>query len=176
MLAATWQSVGAVGSLEQLARSDGLTGLANYRAFEETIAREVTRARRYGLPLSLIMMDVDHLKQVNDRLGHQAGDLLLREVARRLAGAVRETDIAARQGGDEFSVILPNTALPAAQQVVARVEEALNGARVRWLKQVFESSVSIAFGQYDGHSSASEFVEGVDARLYRRKPCSQSLT
>ena len=176
LLAATWQSVGAVGSLEQLARSDGLTGLANYRAFEETIAREVTRARRYGLPLSLIMMDVDHLKQVNDRLGHQAGDLLLREVARRLAGAVRETDIAARQGGDEFSVILPNTALPAAQQVIARVEEALNGARVRWLKQVFESSVSIAFGQYDGHSSASEFVDDVDARLYRRKPCSQSLT
>ena len=176
LLAATWQNVGTVASLEQLARTDGLTGLANYRAFEETISREVTRARRYGLPLSLIVMDVDHLKQVNDRLGHQAGDLLLREVARRVAGAIRETDIAARQGGDEFSVILPNTSLPAVQQVVARIEEAVNGARVRWLRHVFESSVSIASGQYDGQGPVSDFVAEVDGRLYRRKPCAQLAT
>ena len=121
-------------------------------------------------------MDVDHLKQVNDRLGHQAGDLLLREVARRVAGTIRETDIAARQGGDEFSVILPNTSLPAVQQVVARIEEAVNGARVRWLRHVFESSVSIASGQYDGQGPVSDFVAEVDGRLYRRKPCAQLAT
>lgn len=173
LLAATLQSVGTVQALEQMARSDGLTGLANYRAFEETIAREVVRARRYNLPLSLILMDVDQLKLVNDRYGHQAGDLLLREVARRVKEAVRETDIAARQGGDEFSVILPNTPLPAAQQVADRVEAAMNGTHVRWLKHVFQSSVSMAFAQYDGRSSVSEFVAEVDARLYRRKPDAQ---
>ncbi|UCG33046.1 MAG: GGDEF domain-containing protein, partial [Phycisphaerales bacterium] len=123
LLAATLQSVGTAETLEQMARTDGLTGLANYRAFEETIVREVVRAKRYNLPLSLILMDVDQLKLVNDRYGHQAGDLLLREVARRIKEAVRETDIAARQGGDEFSVILPNTPSPAAQQVADRIEE-----------------------------------------------------
>jgi diguanylate cyclase (GGDEF)-like protein len=169
LLAATWQNVGTVESLEQLARTDGLTGLANFRAFEETITREVTRARRYGLPLSLILMDVDNLKQVNDRFGHPAGDLLLREVARRVSEAIRETDVAARQGGDEFSVVLPNTTLGATGQVAARIEEAVNGSQVQWLRHVFETSVSMAFGQYDGQSSVSGFVTEVDSRLYRSK-------
>jgi diguanylate cyclase (GGDEF)-like protein len=170
LLAAALQNVNAVESLEQMARTDGLTGLANYRAFEETISREVVRAKRYNLPLSLILMDVDQLKLVNDRYGHQAGDLLLREVGRRIKGAIRETDIAARQGGDEYSVILPNTPLLAAQQVTDRIEEAIHGARVRWLKHVFQSSVSMALTQYDGRSSVRDFVAEVDARLYRRKP------
>jgi diguanylate cyclase (GGDEF)-like protein len=173
LLAASLQSVSTIEALEQMARTDGLTGLANYRAFEETVAREVVRAKRYNLPLSLVLMDVDQLKLVNDRHGHQAGDLLLREVARRIKGAIRETDIAARQGGDEFSVILPNTPLPAARHVADRIEEAMNGAQVRWLEHVFQSSVSMAFAQYDGRSSVRDFVAEVDAHLYRRKSDAQ---
>lgn len=169
LLAAAWQNVSVVAGLEQQARTDGLSGLANFRAFEQTLTRETIRARRYGLPLSLILMDVNNLKQVNDRYGHPAGDLLLREVARRIAGAVRETDFPARHGGDEFSVILPSTDRVAAHQVVERVTQAVNGAAVHWLRHVFRTSVSIAFAEYDGESVPSRFVADVDALVYANK-------
>ncbi len=169
LLAASWQAVSTVENLEHLARTDPLTGLGNYRAFEDTLRTEVTRSRRHGLPLSLILLDVDGLKQVNDRCGHPAGDLLLRELGRRIRETVREIDVPTRQGGDEFAVILPNTALTAAQPVATRLDSAVNGVDVRWLRHVFQTSVSMGLGQYDGHSDPDVFMAGVDALLYAAK-------
>ena len=95
--------------------------------------------------------------------------MLLREVARRIAEAVRETDVPARHGGDEFSVILPSTDEGAARQVAERVADAVNGAEVCWDRHTFQSSVSMACGQYDGVSSPSRFLSAVDEDLYSHK-------
>lgn len=91
----------------RLMMSDGLTGLANRRAFEDALNRELSRAARYARPLSLLMIDVDHFKRVNDSLGHLAGDAALRQVGATLKSNLRRDDLAARLGGEEFGVLLP---------------------------------------------------------------------
>ncbi|HVO09546.1 MAG TPA: GGDEF domain-containing protein [Vicinamibacteria bacterium] len=111
-----------------LARHDALTGLANRRHFAEVAGREVARACRFGHPTALVFLDVDGFKAVNDTRGHATGDRLLRTVASALAEAVRELDLVARVGGDEFALLLPATDLAAARALVARVREALERA------------------------------------------------
>src|SRR5204862_1518345 len=108
-------------SLRADAMTDPLTGLANYRSLAESLEREIERARRYGQPLSLITLDLDHLKTINDEHGHDAGDHAIRLVAQVLKGAVRSFEIVARQGGDEFAVLLPNTNAPEAARLAKRL-------------------------------------------------------
>jgi diguanylate cyclase (GGDEF)-like protein len=110
-------------ALVDLSRTDPLTGLRNIRAFEERLADEVVRAQRYHTPLSLLMADVDRLKAINDRGGHHAGNVALRAVANALRGDARQTDLAARVGGDEFALIAPNTDADAAGGLAERVRE-----------------------------------------------------
>ena len=108
--------------LERQAITDGLTGLYNHRYFYERLNQEVARAQRYGLPLSLLMIDIDDFKHFNDRFGHPAGDLVLTEVGRILGSNLRAgIDIAARYGGEEFTIVLPNTAREGAHVVGARL-------------------------------------------------------
>lgn len=95
--------------LQALATSDGLTGLKNHRAFQETLREHFAQAKRSQIPFSLLMLDVDHFKQYNDAFGHPAGDEILKQMAALLANTVREGDIVARPGGEEFAVILPQT-------------------------------------------------------------------
>ena len=99
----------AVRAAEALARTDGLTGLYNARAFRESVGREVARCHRYGAPLAIAYMDVDNFKGVNDSLGHATGDRVLAEVAKTLKSRLRSVDMIARLGGDEFAVLLPET-------------------------------------------------------------------
>jgi diguanylate cyclase (GGDEF)-like protein len=106
--------------------TDGLTGLHNHRHFQEVLAAEGERALRYGHPLSLVLVDIDHFKAYNDALGHQAGDALLHSLSRLFQAAARQNDLVARYGGEEFAFLLPQTdkrqALALAKRLCRAVE------------------------------------------------------
>jgi len=114
-----------------LSRSDPVTGVANTRAFYEWSAKEVERARRYHRPITFVYVDCDDFKVVNDQQGHAAGDEVLREVAKALQEVVRDLDLVARVGGDEFAVVLTETDRTGAQVAVGRLREGLLGAMAR---------------------------------------------
>jgi diguanylate cyclase (GGDEF)-like protein len=150
-------------ALVALARTDPLTGLLNPRAYGERLSDEVGRAARYGAPLSLLMLDVDRLKAINDRGGHRAGDAALSLVADALRQDARRSDFAARIGGDEFAVIAPSTderhALALAERIRSRVEDKGGGL-----------TVSIGVATLDpGGPSAAALRDGGDAALYEAK-------
>jgi diguanylate cyclase (GGDEF)-like protein len=105
----------------RLARRDPLTGVANRRAFEEALAKAFAQARRTGMSLSVVAADVDHFKKVNDRMGHPAGDAVIAAVAGRLGGALRDGDLVARVGGEEFAVLLPGAGLAEAVEIAGRL-------------------------------------------------------
>ena len=112
----------------ELARTDALTGVANFRWFEEEAQRAMYSSRRYGGPLSLAYLDLDGFKEVNDSLGHAAGDEVLKTFASTLRATLRPTDLVARLGGDEFVVLMPHTDAGSAELALARVDLALAGA------------------------------------------------
>mgnify|MGYP002147726243 CR=1 FL=1 len=105
--------------LERLSQYDELTGLCNRRHFMGLARHELGRSQRYGGKLSLLMVDIDHFKSINDKLGHEAGDAVLCAIARRLKSKVRESDLVARLGGDEFAVLLPHLGDPAQASRIA---------------------------------------------------------
>jgi two-component system, cell cycle response regulator len=107
--------------LRRLSMTDALTGLPNRHAFQTRLREEWRRARRYGAPLALLLIDVDGLKQVNDEQGHEAGDRVLRDVAGAIRHTLRGSDIGARWGGDEFAIIAPNTGRSAARRLGDRL-------------------------------------------------------
>jgi len=114
-------------AIERQAITDGLTGLYNHRYFYERLNQEIARAQRYGLPLSLLMIDIDDFKHFNDRFGHPSGDIVLTEVGRILGENLRAgIDIAARYGGEEFTIVLPNTSRDGAQVVGTRLARQLS--------------------------------------------------
>jgi diguanylate cyclase (GGDEF)-like protein len=108
-----------------MASTDGLTGIANRLTFNETLEREISRASRAGEDMSLVLMDIDHFKKLNDNYGHQTGDDVLRRVAATLKNAARVYDTPARYGGEEFGVILPRTSPEDAEMVADRLREAI---------------------------------------------------
>ncbi|MBC7292566.1 MAG: GGDEF domain-containing protein, partial [Thermoleophilia bacterium] len=115
----------------ELANHDDLTGLANRRHFLGLAVRELERSRRYGSALSLIFFDVDHFKEINDTFGHRAGDLVLQKLALVCRSALRQSDILGRLGGEEFAVLLPETALEEAAEVAERLRATIASMDLR---------------------------------------------
>ncbi|MFZ5528558.1 MAG: GGDEF domain-containing protein [Pseudomonadota bacterium] len=129
--------------LETLARTDVLTGLANRREFMARLAQEAQRQQRGERPLAVVMLDVDHFKQVNDTHGHAAGDQVLSSLGRLLQGSVRqEVDLAARLGGEEFALLLPETDTEGAQRVARKIVEALRGTPIHHGSQLLPVTIS----------------------------------
>lgn len=147
------------------AASDALTGLANRRTLEQVLAREVSAARLLGRPVSLLMIDLDHFKALNDTYGHQAGDDALRAVAAALRTAARAGDVVARYGGEEFAVVLPDTNPRTAAEVAEQLRGAVTAARA-----ITPLSASIGAASSPGSGEApDELVAAADAALYRSK-------
>jgi two-component system cell cycle response regulator len=157
------------GHRARKARTDSLTGIANRRALDERLVSEMRRARRYGRPLSVILCDVDGFKAVNDTLGHAAGDAFLRTLALRLPGAVRQTDLVGRWGGDEFAIVCPETGLPSAAQLGRKLVEIVSGTPVPLPGGARAAAVSAGWACAHDPWSLDELVRDADAALYRTK-------
>jgi diguanylate cyclase (GGDEF)-like protein len=166
--------------LEEQSITDGLTGLRNRRFFDERLHEEFGRAQRYSDPVSLIMLDLDHFKRVNDRWGHQAGDLVLRESAGLIRASLRDPDIPARYGGEEFAVILPKTHVQGALAVAERVWRAIGGMIFRLpgaegevapsaVEVRITVSIGVAFFPSKDITSAQLLVKYADEALYQAK-------
>jgi diguanylate cyclase (GGDEF)-like protein len=150
----------------QLADLDALTGLHNRRYFHETLAREVSRAQRYGRRLALVVFDLDDFKAINDRIGHLAGDAVLAEIAERVRDVVRAADIACRVGGDEFAVILPESSMGDADQLYHRVRGAVSS---RAVAQAGRLNLSAGIAELTEDDDPTTFFERADEALYRAK-------
>ena len=155
----------------KLATTDGLTELYNHRYFQEQMKMQVEQSKRYGTPFSLIIIDIDYFKKFNDKFGHQAGDAVLRQVAQILKLNVRATDIACRYGGEEMSIILPNTSKKLSFTTAEKICKRVASNKFK-LNSTDEENVTISLGVAtfpDDGETASEIIEAADKRLYQSK-------
>lgn len=156
--------------VEYLAITDALTGLYNRRRFHDILLKEFERSKRYATPVSLLMIDIDHFKKVNDRYGHLAGDDVLRNVAQIIQKIIRDIDTAARYGGEEYIVILPNTEKNDALKVAERMRTTIENNR---FAEIDNSTITISIGiagmpdnQID---TEDKLIRAADLALYRSK-------
>jgi diguanylate cyclase (GGDEF)-like protein len=158
--------------LEQLLMVDEKTGLYNFREFRRRLREEWARASRYNSPLSLVFLDIDDFKKLNDTLGHPAGDRVLAEFATLVVGGARANDFAARYGGEEFSIILPHTDAEMAARVAERIRRAVAGFIFIEDEQPTRITVSAGVATYPstrGVDSVDELVRAADVALYQAK-------
>ena len=157
-------------TLERLATTDHLTGLLNRRAYLEATEREIRRAHRYDQPLSLLMLDVDHFKRINDGHGHPAGDEVLRRIAAACRTLLRDEDLTGRLGGEEFAVTLVQAALPAALVVAERLRQAIGKLEIEHEGRRIPVSVSIGVAEYGtGTEGLTQLISRADEQLYKAK-------
>jgi diguanylate cyclase (GGDEF)-like protein len=149
---------------ERLARTDTLTGLVNRRGMHDALERERARGRRAVSPTSVLIIDVDHFKKINDVHGHAAGDLVLRQVAKCVTGAVRASDAVARWGGEEFLVLLPDTPIEGAKACAENIR-----AKIEAMRGDQPVTVSIGCAQFGSRESTHAAIARADERLYQAK-------
>jgi diguanylate cyclase (GGDEF)-like protein len=165
--------------LRKMALKDGLTGLYNHRYFQDLMDHELSRARRYKKPFSLIMLDLDHFKKINDHYGHPVGDVVLKGVSEAIQNSIRDCDFAARYGGDEFAVVLPETELKGAAMAAERMRKAVEDLEIA--TNGIDIDVSISIGVTCYHTLAdkkdkSEIISEADKALYKSKKKGRNKT
>ncbi len=160
-----------VGELSELVLTDALTGLFNYRHFRYVLQAEMDRSKRSGIPTSLVLVDLDHFKLINDTYGHEIGNVALKQVADILLSEVRTTDVVCRYGGEEFAIIFPETHLNLAVKVADRIREMIAFTVVNSTAGDINMTVSMGASVYMKASilSIEEFIDSVDKYLYEAK-------
>jgi diguanylate cyclase (GGDEF)-like protein len=156
--------------LHQLSITDGLTGLLNRKHILELLDREISRSRRYGHPVSVLMLDIDHFKNVNDTYGHQTGDAVMRRLADCLCEAVRENDLVGRYGGEEFLILLPDSNARNGAQTAQRIRKMVQDLEIETSRENVSVSVSIGVSSYPQYGrDANAVISAADAALYQAK-------
>ena len=157
--------------LSMQARSDVLTGCANRRRFIEVLEVERQRAERYASPFCLLSLDLDHFKRVNDRHGHPCGDAVLRHLVEVVQGSLRPTDLLGRMGGEEFSVLLPQTGSHEAGIIAGRIRAAVEATPARWGAQDIRVTVSVGVAQWRAaeHELCEDLLARCDEAMYEAK-------
>ncbi|MCW8908201.1 MAG: diguanylate cyclase [Sedimenticola sp.] len=167
----------ANSELDRLGRTDGLTGLLNRRAWEECLHNEYKRFARSRQNATLVMFDIDHFKKVNDTYGHQAGDEVIRQVARQLQESKREVDIGGRYGGEEFCVILLDTDSQGGELFAERLRKAVAALTFDWEGQKFQCTISLGISQLTPEQPApGTWLEQADKALYQSKEGGRNRT
>lgn len=163
--------------LIQLATIDPLTGLMNRGAFDQALEREFERAHRYGRPVSLLLLDLDHFKRVNDTWGHPVGDRVLAQVAAAIRGCLRHVDLAARLGGEEFAVLLTETNAEGAAVAGERVRHAVGSLAMAVGDEPVQVTASVGVVTWSPmFATAAEMVAAADKTLYRAKAAGRNRT
>lgn len=156
--------------MENQATIDGLTQIPNHRTFQEVLSKELERAGRYGSPLSLLLMDIDHFKSFNDKYGHPVGDLVLKMVARAIQGSIRSTDFCARYGGEEFVVVLIQTDEQQSTMLAERVRSAVEAMQVQNEDTVLRVTVSIGSATFSTDAQTKQqLIDSADKAMYFSK-------
>ncbi len=155
-----------IEELSELVATDALTGLFNFRHFKTVLRAEMDRSKRSGIPTSLVLLDIDHFKAVNDTYGHEAGNLALKHLAEILLGEVRTTDIVCRYGGEEFAMIFPETHLNLAVKVADRIRLRIASSPVVVDQQEIGMTASMGASVYMKTSvlDIDDFVDSVEAK------------
>ncbi|GAB5413254.1 MAG: GGDEF domain-containing protein [Congregibacter sp.] len=162
-----------MAALKSRATQDPLTGLGNRRSMEHWLTTELSRSRRHSSPLSVMMIDVDHFKEINDSLGHLGGDRVLKTIARVLERGTRGSDLVFRYGGDEFAVLLPHTDLEGAENTAAQIRQQLNALSNQDLglddSITSRPDISIGIASCHGDDDEKRLLERADRHLYHAK-------
>jgi two-component system cell cycle response regulator len=164
--------VSAEVKLRKLAVTDGLTGLYNYRAFRRQLHLEVSRSRRFGMPFSLLMMDIDHFKQYNDLFGHPSGDRVLKKFAQLVHERIREVDCFARYGGEEFVLILPGTDKKSSMIVAEKLRVLVQNTSFPHVAKLPDKQVTVSIGVATfpiDTQVEEELIQYTDKALYKAK-------
>lgn len=155
--------------LSRQSREDALTGVANRRCFDERLATEIQRAARYGHPLALVLLDLDHFKRINDSAGHAAGDEVLRVVAGIMRAQARSSDLPARLGGEEFAILLPEQAEASALRAAELLRAAIAEHDFSWLRPGLRVTLSAGVARWSQGESSDDLMRHADQALYRAK-------
>jgi two-component system cell cycle response regulator len=162
--------------LEMLASLDPLSGLLNRRTLFQRIEIEIERSLRLALPLTGIMIDIDHFKRVNDNFGHPCGDMVIREIGARLTRSLRKYDYAGRYGGEEFFVLFSNTTSELARTIAERFRKDVEEAGFQWESELLKLTVSIGISQYIPGETPDRWISRADAAMYRAKQRGRNQT
>lgn len=161
----------SVRQARQLAKTDGLTGIANHRSFHEALDREIARSARKGTPCSLMIMDIDDFKKVNDTYGHLVGDAVLKNLVQRVLENIRTIDIFARYGGEEFGIILPETAIKGAEILAGRIKDAITAKPFEYAQHSIHYTTSIGLSVFNPERPVKKdvLVDQADTAMYSSK-------